>query len=404
MASEHARHWLLDPAIDFLNHGSFGATPIGVLEAQAEWRRRLETEPVRFMVETYPGAMERARAALATFIGANADDLAFVPNATGGCNTVLRSLRFEAGDEMLTTDHAYNAIKNAMEFVAARNGARVVVAEIPFPLPSADEALERILAAVTLRTRLAVIDHVTSATAMVLPVERLVAALHERGVPVLVDGAHAPGMLELDLAAIGAEYYTGNLHKWVCAPKGAAFLWVRRDRQEGIRPLTISHGANLPLDGGRTRFRAEFDWQGTADPSAWLAVPAALQFGASLLPGGWHELRERNHRLALAGRDLLCEATGQEPPLPDSMIGSMASVPLGWEPQPASVQGVDLYGDRVHGALLEAGFQVMVTPWPQRPEGQPWRRLVRISTAAYNELPQLQRLAATLRHVLERVA
>jgi isopenicillin-N epimerase len=179
---------------------------------------------------------------------------------------------------------------------------------------------------------------------------------------------------------------------------------VRRDRQEGIRPLTISHGANLPLDGGRTRFRAEFEWQGTADPSAWLSVPATLKFGASLLPGGWRELRERNRALALAGRDLLCQATGQEPPLPDEMIGSMASVPLGWEPEPASVQGVDLYGDRVHGALLEAGFQVMVTPWPQRPEGQPWRRLVRISAAAYNDHPQLERLAGTLPDVLEHAA
>ncbi|HEX6128219.1 MAG TPA: aminotransferase class V-fold PLP-dependent enzyme [Candidatus Limnocylindria bacterium] len=403
MASEHARHWLLDPAVEFLNHGSFGATPIPVLDAQDEWRRRLESEPVRFMVETYPVEMERARQVVAGFIGADAEDLAFVTNATGGCNTVLRSLRFEAGDELLTTDHAYNAVKNAMEHTGRRDGARVIVAEIPFPLTSAEAAVERIMVAVTPRTRLAVIDHVTSATAMVLPVERLVAAMHERGVAVLVDGAHAPGMLELDVAAIGAEYYTGNLHKWVCAPKGAAFLWVRRDKQEGIRPLTISHGANLPLDG-RSRFRAEFDWQGTADPTAWLSAPAALEFGASLLTGGWPALRERNHRLALAGRDLLCDATGQEPPLPDEMIGSMASVPLEPDPEPATVQGVDLYGDRVHGALLEAGFQVMVTPWPQRPEGRPWRRLVRISAAAYNDLSQLERLAHTLRNVVRRAA
>jgi isopenicillin-N epimerase len=403
MASEHARHWLLDPAIVFLNHGSFGATPIPVLDAQAEWRRQLETEPVRFMVETYPDAMERARTALAAFIGADADDLAFVANATAACNTVLRSLRFAPEDELLTTDHAYNAVKNAMEFVAARDGARVAIADIPFPLPAGDDIVERILDAVSPRTRLAVIDHVTSATAMVLPVRELVAALQQRGVQVLVDGAHAPGMLDLDVTGIGADYYAGNLHKWVCAPKGAGFLWVRRDRQDVVRPLVISHGANLPLLD-RSRFRVEFDWQGTSDPTPWLSVPAALDFGDSLLPGGWHALRERNRALALTGRGLLCQAAGQEPPVPDEMIGSMASVPLDWEQQPAGVQGVDLYGDRVHDALLAAGIQAMITPWPQRPDGGRWRRLVRVSVAAYNDLPQLERLASTLREILRSAA
>jgi isopenicillin-N epimerase len=259
--------------------------------------------------------------------------------------------------------------------------------------------VDRILAAVTPRTRLAVLDHVTSATAAVLPVERLVAALRDRGVDTLVDGAHAPGMLALEVDRIGAAYYAGNLHKWACAPKGSGFLWVHPDRQPRIHPLVISHGANMPL-AGRTRFRREFDWQGTSDPSAWLAVPAALEFGASLMPGGWEALRARNHALALEARDLLCEVLGSPPPLPDEMIGSMASVPLAWEREPASVQGVNLYGDRVHGALLEAGIQVMVTPWPQRPEGERWRRLVRVSAAAYNDRGQMERLASVLGTVL----
>jgi isopenicillin-N epimerase len=399
MPSEHARHWPLDPAVDFLNHGSFGATPRVVLEAQAAWRDELEREPVRFMVERVEPELAAAREALAAFIQADTDDLAFVTNATAGCNTVLRSLELAAGDEILTTDHAYNAVKNAAAYVADRAGARLVVVEIPFPMEHANEAVERILAAVTPRTRLAVLDHVTSATAIVLPIARIVAALAERGVDTLVDGAHAPGMLDLDVAGIGAAYYTGNLHKWVCAPKGSAFLWVRPDRQERIHPLVISHGANLPLDD-RSRFRLEFDWQGTADPSAWLAVPAALRFGEALLPGGWPALRDRNRRLALEARDLLCAVTRQPPPVPDEMIGSMASVPLAWEDEPASVQGVNLYGDRVHGALLAAGIQVMVTPWPQRPEGLRWRRLVRASAAAYNDRAQMERLATTLASVL----
>jgi isopenicillin-N epimerase len=403
MASEHVRHWLLDPDVDFLNHGSFGATPRPVLASQTAWRDEMEREPVRFMVERFDAELAAAREALGAFVGADADDLAFVTNATGGCNAVLRSLDLAPGDELLTTDHAYNAVKNAIAYVADRAGARLVVAEVPFPLASADEALERILAAVTPRTRLAVLDHVTSATAMVLPITRIVAALADRGVDTLVDGAHAPGMLDLDVPGIGAAYYTGNLHKWVCAPKGAGFLWVRPDRQERIHPLVISHGANLPL-GDISRFRLEFDWQGTADPSAWLAVPEALRFGAELLPGGWPALRERNRSLALEARDLLCAATGQPPPVPDAMIGSMASVPLAWEHEPASVQGVNLYGDRVHGALLAAGIQVMVTPWPQRPEGLRWRRLVRVSAAAYNDRAQMERLARTLAAVLEPVA
>jgi isopenicillin-N epimerase len=399
MPSEHARHWMLDPGIDFLNHGSFGATPRPVLDAQQAWRDRLEAEPVRFMVESYQPALDHALERLGSFIGADPEDLAFVANATGGCNAVLRSLRFDPGDELLTTDHAYNAVKNAMQYVADRDGARVVEAEIPFPIAAQEEALDAVLAAVTPRTRLAVIDHVTSATAMVLPVATLVRALRERGVDTLVDGAHAPGMIGLNIEAVGAAYYAGNLHKWVCAPKGSGFLWVSRDRQEAIRPLTISHGANLPL-GERSRFRLEFDWQGTDDPSGWLTVPDAIDFGAALLPGGWDELRERNRSLALDGRTLLCQITEQPPAAPDEMIGSMASVPLDWEAEPASVQGVNLYGDRVHGALLRAGFQVMVTPWPQRPERRRWRRLLRISVAAYNDLDQLSRLADALRLIL----
>jgi isopenicillin-N epimerase len=395
MTRDLAHHWTLDPAIDFLNHGSFGATPQRVLEAQQAWRSEMEREPVRFMVEMLEPALDGARAALGAFVGAEPDDLAFVPNATTGANTVLRSLAFEPGDEILTTDHEYNAIKNAIEFVAARSGARMVVAEVPFPSQGPDEVIERVMGGVSSRTRLAVLDHVTSATGLVLPVERLVALLAERGIDTLIDGAHAPGMLELDVAAIDAAYYTGNLHKWVCAPKGAAFLWVRRDRQERIRPLTISHGANDPRTD-RSRFRLEFDWTGTSDPSAYLALPEALGFGSSLLDGGWPALRASNHAMALAGRDLLLAALAADQPAPDEMIGSMASIPLGWERGTSAVQGVKLDDDALHAGLVAAGFQVMVTPWPQRPGDGPWRRILRISAAAYNTLEQFQRLAAVL--------
>ena len=330
MPSELAGLWALDPAIAFLNHGSFGACPRAVLEAQREYRDRMEWQPIQFLARDLDGLLAEARGELGSFVGADPDDLAFVANATGAVNAVIRSLHFDPGDELLTNDHEYNATINVLRHVADRDGARVVVARIPFPLESEDVVVHAILDAVTARTRLALISHVTSPTALVFPVERLVAGLAERGVETLVDGAHAPGMLPLDLDRLDAAWYTGNLHKWVCAPKGAAFLHARRDRQPGVRPNTISHGANAVLDGdggqGRTRFRAEFDWQGTLDPTAWLAVPDALRCIGGLLKGGWPEVMARNRALTLGAQAALTGALGLDPgaPAPASMLGQVA--------------------------------------------------------------------------------
>ncbi len=400
MASEFAQHWTIDPAVEFLNHGSFGAAPRVVQAAQQAWRDQMERDTTRFFARDLESALDQARDELAAFLLADPRDLAFVPNATAGLNAVLRSLAFEPGDELLTTDHAYNAARTTLEHVAERSGAKVVVARVPFPLASAEHVVEAMLAAATPRTRLAIIDHITSPTALVFPVDRMVAALAQRGIDTLVDGAHAPGQVALEVPAVGAAYYTGNLHKWVCAPKGAAFLWIRPDRQAGVRPLAISHGANSPR-ADKSRFLLEFDWTGTADPTAYLAIPAALQFGASLLPGGWDALRLRNRSVALAARDLLCQALGVAPPAPDGLVGCMASVALPRIEQAGTVQGIELYNDPVHEALLDAGLQVMVTPWPQRPEGGPWQRLIRISVAAHNDLAQYERLADVLRSIPE---
>jgi len=388
-----AERWPLERDLVFLNHGSFGACPTEVLRHQATLRAEMEAEPVRFLSRELDDRLDAARASLAAFVGADPDDLAFVTNATGGVNAVLRSRVFAAGDELLTTDHAYNACRNTLNFVAERAGARVVVAAIPFPVASPDEVVDAVLAKVTPRTRLALLDHVTSPTALILPVERLIAELAARGVDVLIDGAHAPGMVPLNLATLGATYYSGNCHKWLCAPKGSAFLWTRRDQQPDVRPLTISHGASA-VRPGRSRFRLEFDWTGTSDPTAWLTVPKAIEYLGALVPGGWPALMARNRGLALDARRLLCAAAGTPPPCPDDMVGSIASVRL--------PDGTAEVGWRRPDPLQQRLFEdwrieVPVMSWPAAP-----RRLVRISAQLYNRREHYERLAQALGKELTR--
>ena len=385
--TDFAALWPLDPAVTFLNHGSYGACPAEVLRVQAALRAEMEAEPVRFLGRELDDRLEVARAALARFVGADPDDLAFVTNATSGVNAVLRSRDFAPADELLTTDHAYNACKNALEYVAGRTGARVVVVSVPFPVQSPDDVVETVMAHVTPRTRLALLDHITSPTALILPIERLIAELERRGIDTLIDGAHAPGMVPLDLRTLGATYYSGNCHKWLCAPKGSAFLWVRRPRQSDVRPLTISHGANARTS--LPRFRVEFDWTGTSDPTAWLTVPAAIEYLGGLLPGGWPALMARNHALAVEARRVLCEAAGTPPACPETMIGSLASVLL---PEGHTRALAWRERDPLQGRLFNAwGIEVPIMTWPAPP-----RRLIRISAQLYNSEAQYARLAGAL--------
>ena len=383
MPSPHARHWSLDPAVTYLNHGSFGACPTAVLEAQTALRAELEREPVDFLVRRLQGRLDAAREALAAFLGADPADLAFVPNATTGVNVVLRSLPFGPGDELLTTSHVYNACRITLEAVAEAAGARVVVAPLPFPLTDPGQVVEAVLGAVTPRTRLALLDHVTSPTALILPLARLVAELRDRGVETLVDGAHAPGMVPLDLSALGAAWYTGNAHKWLCAPKGAAFLHARRDRQADLRPPAFSHGY-------REGFHGAFDWTGTCDPTPWLCIPEALRVVGAMMPGGWSEVMAANHALALEARGRLLEAFGQVAPCPASMIGSMAAVPL-----PEAEPGSPLAQVGVQGLAdwcRARGVETWAYPHPVP--------LVRVSAQRYNDAAQFDLLAALLSEAL----
>jgi len=393
MASPLAQHWTLDPEVVFLNHGSFGACPRVVLEEQQRIRDQLERQPVRFFVRGLSDRLDAARDRLAAFLGADPECLAPVPNATTGVNAVLRSLVFGPGDELVVTDQEYNACRNALDFVAVRSGAKIVMVHVPFPGVTSETIEDAILGAVTPRTRLVLFDHVTSQTGMILPVERIVSRLAEHEVDSLVDGAHAPGMLPVNLTELGSAYYTGNCHKWLCAPKGAGFLHVRADRRDEIHPLTISHGANMPRPG-RSRFHDEFDWMGTGDPSAFLCVPRSIEFVGSLLPGGWPEVRRHNRLLARAGREIIRAALGIEAPCPDSMIGSLASLPLpdGSADPPRSA----LYLDPLQDVLLEEhAIEVPVIPWPAPP-----KRLLRISAQLYNSEDDYHRLADALRRSL----
>lgn len=381
-------HWTLDPKITFLNHGSFGACPRAVLAAQAAMRAEMEREPVHFMMRLLEPRLDAARAAVAGFVGADPEDMVFVRNATAGVAAVLGSLALEPGDELLATDHGYNACKNALDRAAARAGARVVVARLPFPLTGPEEVTAAVTAAVSERTRLLLIDHVTSPTGLVLPVEAICAAMAARGVDVLVDGAHAPGMLALDLPRIGAAYYTGNLHKWACAPKGAALLWARRDRQARLLPAVISHGYNSTRP--RPRMHELFDWTGTEDPTPWLCAPIALEAVAAMAPGGWPEVRARTRALLVTGRDLLAAALGIRAPAPDSMLGNLAALPLPPGP-PGPRSALELAP--LQEALFELEqIEVPVVPWPAPP-----RRLIRISSFLYNEVGEYERLASALR-------
>ncbi len=418
-----APHWSrLDRSRVFLNHGSFGAVPDAVIQRQRDLRDELEADPVAFMVERLEPMWCDARNELARFVGADPADMVFVVNATTGVNAVLRSLHLEPGDEILTNTHEYNACVNAARFVTRRVGARVVEAPLGDAggrVDSPEQIVEQTLDAVTPRTKLAMLSHVTSPTGLVLPIETLVRELEQRGVPVLVDGAHALAMLSLDLDALGASYYTANCHKWLCSARGAAFLHVRRDRAgdwheldipgAAVRPLTISHGANSSRRD-IPRLHVEFDWQGTTDPTPPLCVPAAIAAVAAMHQRGWHGVMQHNRELALAGRRLLIDRLALEPMGPESMIGSLAALRLPDRPGGAGDDppGMGLTYPEALQRELVAGrwskripIQAPIIPWTT-PAGAKGGRLVRLSAHLYNAPHAYELLAEALAELMHR--
>ncbi len=298
--------FLLDPSITFLNHGSFGACPRPVFESYQAWQARLETQPVLFLGRELDGLQQEARQALGAYLNADADDLVFVPNATHGVNIVARSLGdpaagsrtgllLQEGDEILTSDHEYGACDNAWDFICRKSGLKYIHQPIPLPLPAPEAFVELLWQGVTPRTRLIYLSHITSPTAQRFPVEAVCRRARQEGILTLIDGAHAPGQISLDLQAIGADFYTGNAHKWMLSPKGAAFLYARREVQALIEPLVVSWG----YSAGETtttgsRYVDLLQWTGTGDPSAALSIPAAIQF---MQQHHWETVRQDCHAL-----------------------------------------------------------------------------------------------------------
>ena len=386
---------MLESGVLHLNHGSFGATPAAVLEAQQRLRGRMEANPTSyFLGGDYQRELDSARRVVADFVGGDEAGLVFVNNATAGVNAVLRSLEsaLAPGDEIVVTDHEYNACRNAATVSASRTGARVVAAPVPFPLESPQQVVDAVLAAVTERTRILMIDAVTSATGLVMPIAEIAAAL-EPDVRVLVDAAHAPGMIDFTVSELGASYVTANCHKWMCSAKGAGFLWVREDRRDDVYHPVISHGYNGGWPSGGGRFHAQFDWTGTDDPSAWLTVPDGLAAVEAMHPDGWPGVRRAIRQMCLAGRRILLDALEIDPPAPDDMIGAIASVPV----PPADHSGTEIFDPLMAALEQRHGIQVPVFTWPAPPE-----RLLRISAHLYNDESQYRRLAEALTAELAR--
>jgi isopenicillin-N epimerase len=370
--------FLLAEGVDHLNHGSYGATPKSVLDAMRERQREMEADPSTFFRRDLGGLLRRGANRVARFLGGRGEDWAFVENATDGLNAIIAALALAPGDELLCLSQVYGAIGNALRYHAERSGARLVSVEVPVPFTDPARLLDAIAAAIGPKTRLACFDHITSAGAVVLPIREMVALCRERGVPVAVDGAHAPGQIALDVPALGVDWYVGNLHKWAFAAKGTAVIWCAPERQTALHPTAISHAVGQG-------FTAEFDYTGTRDNSAWLAVPAALDFVEAL---GAEAMRAHNAALAREAGAMLRKAWGREAAAAPEFCASMVSVRL---------CGAGSDRDAARRLAAELAARHRITAGVMMLGGGLW---VRVSAQIYNEIGDYERLATIGRTLL----
>ncbi len=376
--------FLLDPDVVFFNHGSFGATPRPVFESYQRWQRELERQPVHFIQRRLRPALDEARAALATFLHTSADNVVFVTNATLGMNIVIRSLDLGPGDEVLTTDQEYGAVNNAWNFMAGKRGFRYINQHVPFPATTREDFVEALWQGVTSRTKVISLSHITSPTALILPVEEVCRRAREAGILTVIDGAHAPGQIPLDLDALGADYYTGNCHKWLCAPKGSGFLYVRPDRQRDLEPLIVSHGWRKTADDP-THFAEWHQFQGTRDCAAFLAVPDAIRFQQE---HDWDRVRAECHALAGYAKARILEQFDLEPLQPETPVwyAQMVVIPL-----PKREAGT-LVSNVYQRLLDEYRIEVPIFPVQDRP-------LTRLSIQAYNTREQVDYFVEALQTI-----
>lgn len=381
-------HFLLDPDIIFLNHGSFGATPRPVLAACQDWQERLERQPVRFFVDELLAELKHARQVLGNYLDADPDDLVYVPNATYGVNIIARSLSLSAGDEILTTDHEYGACLNAWEFTLKKSAAVLVSQPVSLPLASPAEIADQFWQGVTPRTKLVFLSHISSPTAVRLPVKIICRKARQEGILTAIDGAHAPGQVPLDLRAIDPDFYTGNCHKWMLGPKGSGFLYTRRELQPMVEPLVVSWGwgQDSPFCSG-TKYLDYFEWAGTNDPSAYLSVPAAIRFQEE---HDWPEVQERCRRILAEGIEKLNNLTGQDP-LYTPQAEPFAQMAVARLPAIRDLPGLQA------GLLQRFRIEVPCIEW----NGQGF---IRISVQGYNTRDDLDALVAALGELLPEYA
>ncbi len=381
--------FLLDPKVTYLNHGTVGVAPKRVLAVQQQLRDEMEREPSKFILREYCGLsgtstlsksrVRTAADAVGLFVGARGEDIVFVENATVGNMAVIRSLPIAEGEEILITDHEYGSTAIIAKVVAQERGATVVVAKLPYPQITPDSAFETIVSKMTSRTKLLVVNHVSSESAMRLPIERLALECKKRGMFIHIDAAHAIGLVEIDLATLGVDSYTSNIHKWGFAPKGTAFLWVKPELQHLIHPPVISWGYGKG-------FTTEFDWTGTRDVTGWLAAPTAIEFIHSF---GFQEIRNYTHDLAWNGAMHLCDLLRTKMEVPSEMCTAMLTIPL-----PESLTPTFEFVEPFRKELLyKHEFEVQMHAY----SGRVWMRL---SAQIYNDFSDFERLGATLKRMI----
>tara|TARA_R110002073_G_scaffold118918_1_gene258838 strand:- start:788754 stop:790049 length:1296 start_codon:yes stop_codon:yes gene_type:complete len=384
--SEPARFPMQD-GLTQLNNGSYGLTPEVVGVAQRELQRRLEADPVRFFKSDLEIYADDTRQALAKFVRVNAEDLVLVSNGTFAVATVLNNLDLSAGDEILITDHEYMATMNELGKICRKTGAKVVVAKVPFPEVSPEMVIDSVVGAMSDRTKLVLISHIASASAIVMPVKEIVEAAKSRGIDTFLDGAHTPGQIDLDIGSLDPTWYAASCHKWLATPKGTGFIYTSPNRQCGFKPMVLSCREHEARDD-RKAYLCDFDYVGTNDYTGNLVIPVSIAHMGAQLPGGWDELRKRNHDLVVKGAKLICDAIGIEQRVPESMIGTMVSIPLPGVCEPGELMGESLW-DRLY---LNHGIQVPIWDLPGV-----HARVMRVSAQLYNGIGDFEKLADAIK-------